>query len=315
MDENKVPEIFKDEDKINDTTKLSSIKTGGKFFKYFDDKEEPFVLRVKSVDETKHTVKCIFPDGHVGSIPAAEFLSDYKFLRPDGILSVCTVSVQGESDVMVVLGKPNDNNESMVVCRQGVFDFFANNIRKTDMDDFYVGISVSKKTCPANINFTDVLACDKIDTSRFMYVYLDDTLDVILSLFNQKKFDSILAIMADKRTFINGHHTVGYCKTLKELLMNNNFMYDFRQMFDIMDLPFAIDEDSEGLSVENILFMEQELKVNIMETYLIRYTREIDLRTIKRKYKLVSSAIDQFNKVYIVGYDVADGDYVPRTSM
>ena len=312
MEGNKSYDIFKNDE---EATRINNIRTGGKFFKYIDGIDEPFILRVKSVDETKRTVKCIFPDKHVESVSADEFLRDYKFLRPDAIFSACSLSVQGENDVMLVLGKPNDSNENMVVCRQGVFDFFSNNVRKHETDDFYVGVSVSKKTCPANINFTDIMACDKLEHNRFMYVYLDDTLDDILSLFTQKKYDSILANMAAKRTFINGHRTVGYCHTLRELLTTNNFMYDFRQMFDIMDLPFAINEETEGLSVDNIIFMENELKVNIMETYLIRYTREIDLRTIKRSYKLVASAADNFSKIYIVGYDVADGDYVPRTSM
>lgn len=308
------PNVYFDETYMNDATKLSSIKTGGKFFTYIDGQDDPFVLRVKSVDEEKRTVKCIFPDGKVTSIPANEFLTKYKFLRPDAILSVSTLVTAKEPDVMVVLGKPNDPSKT-AVCRQGVFDFFSNNIRKYDTDPYYVGVSVSRNTCPANINFEMVLVCDEMTSNRFMYVYLDDTLDDILSLFNSKRYDSILANMALNRTFINDHKTIGYCSTLRELLTHNNFMYDFRQMFDIMDLPYAIDEEAEGLSIDNILFMENELKVNIMETYLIRYTREIDLRTIKRSYKLVASAIDDYKKIYIVGYDVADGDYVPRTSL
>ena len=79
-----------------------------------------------------------------------------------------------------------------------------------------------------------------------------------------------------------------------------------------MEIPFTIDEDSEGLSLENIIYMENEIKANIMETYLIRYTREIDLRTIKRDYKLVTSSSDKYDKVYIVGYDKSDNAYVPR---
>ena len=52
-----------------------------------------------------------------------------------------------------------------------------------------------------------------------------------------------------------------------------------------------------------------------METYTIKYTKEIDLRSIKRKYLLVTSAEDQYNAVYLVGYDTTDTKYVPRTAI
>ena len=50
-----------------------------------------------------------------------------------------------------------------------------------------------------------------------------------------------------------------------------------------------------------------------METYVVEYSREIDLSKINRKFMLIASAQDGFDKVYICGYDIADGKYLPRT--
>jgi len=82
-----------------------------------------------------------------------------------------------------------------------------------------------------------------------------------------------------------------------------------------MELPFHINEEMEGLDINNTLFLENELKVNIMETYLVKYSKEINLKEIKRDYILATSIADGCKDIYIVGYDPADGKYIPRTTI
>ena len=303
----------------------NTIHTGAKFFRYLDDQEEPEIIRISTADELK--VKYFDKFGKRHTMPYKELADNYHQLRADGIITFSIVSVNEASDVLVALkALPSESvpmsmradvpsNIPYAICRQSVYDFFSNNMKKTD-GAVYVGISVSQDTCPANINFEDMLMCTGLKYNRPVAVYLDDTLEDILMLFNHKKYnDALVQLEAASKQQFKGKVTLGYNKTLKELLENNNFMYDFRKCFGIVEVPFHIDENTEGLSTENILYLENQLKVNIMETYLIRYTREIDLRTIKRDYLLVSSAADQFSDVYIVGYDVADGVYVPRTTV
>ena len=52
-----------------------------------------------------------------------------------------------------------------------------------------------------------------------------------------------------------------------------------------------------------------------METYLVKYSKEINLKEIKRDYILATSIADGCKDIYIVGYDPADGKYIPRTTI
>lgn len=304
-----------------------NIHTGAKFFRFIEGQEEPEIIRISTADEIK--VKYFDKSGQRHTMPYKELADNYRQLRADGIITFSIVSVGEASDVLVALKSlPSEtipasmradipNNIPYAVCRQSIFDFFTNNMKKTD-GVVYVGVSVNQDTCPANIDFNDMLTCTGLKYNRPVAVYLDDTLEDILKLFNHKKYNDALVALetaSKHQPQFKDKAVLGLNKTLKELLVNNNFMYDFRKCFGITEVPFHIDEESEGLSMENIIFLENELKVNIMETYLIRYTREIDLRSIKRDYLLVTSAADKFSKVYIVGYDTADGEYVPRATV
>ena len=215
------------------------------------------------------------------------------------------VNIGPTKDVVVVLKSfPIEDDLPYAVCRQSISDFFTNNLRKSEIAT-YVGVCVSRDTCPSNIDFKDVLSCNGIAENMPVAVYIDDSLEDILSLFRQKKYDTVLRnLEIVLKNNMRDNIVLGCCKTLKELLENHNFMYDFRKCFKIMDLPFAIDEQSQELSIENIQFMSNELKVDIVRTYVIPYSKEIDLKSIKRNYTLAASAVDNYSKIYIVGYDI-----------
>ena len=295
-------------------TNTVKIYCGSKFFRFVNDQLE--MIRVYKVDDKKKAVKYFTSTGEKRSMSADYLLNNYNRLSPDGMIIVSVVMTGEVRDTIVALKnlRTNIGNLPDVVCRQGIYDVFSH-ITNRDENTIYVGISISQETCPADIQFQDTLACtSKKDESELpIFVYLDDSLDSILSLFSSKKYDDAIkeCSMALKGS-IEGKTVVGTTMSLRELLERNNFMYDFRKCFDIMEVPYHIDAESEQLSNENILYMEQELKINIMETYIVEYSREIDFKSIKRDYKLLASAADGFDKIYICGYDAADGQYVQR---
>ena len=295
------------------------IIPGTKFFKYYEEKEEPEIIRIYKVSEGDKSIGYYDSENHKHDMKYNKLTEEYKMLRPDGVILFSIVELSPEiNDVIVSLQSyslEDKYNKALpfAICRQSVYDFFSNMATAaTDPNRFTVGISVNQDSCPADINFADLLTCGKLVSNVSISIYLDDTLDDILRFVKAKKYNEVLRTLKQVSLARNPEVMGGYTESLRELLSTNNFMYDFRKCFNIMEIPFTVDEDSEELSVENIHYMENELKVNIMETYLIRYTKEIDLRTIKRDFKLVSSSADKYNKVYIVGYDKADGDYIPR---
>ena len=295
---------------MKDTRK---IFVGSKFFRYNNESDYPEVIRIRQV--FKERVRYRDADGNTKSMSKEYLFNNYQLLTPDGIIMAVIAKVGEVDDAIITLWKMNDTDASTpyAVCRQLIQDVFTNNTRTTD-NISYVGVSISKDTCPANIRFNDVLACNSVEYQVSIAIYLDDTLDMILSLFNNRRFDNALR-SASRVSSPDGMIFVGFASTLKDLLKENHFMYDFRKCFNIVEIPFKVDESTEALSSQNILFLEDLLKVNIMETYLIKYTKEIDLKTIKRDYILAASIEEDFQNIYIVGYDKADGEYVPRSAV
>lgn len=290
------------------------IYCGSKFFRFVNDQLE--MIRVYKVDDKKQQVRYFTAEKEKKSMSVDYLLNNYKRLAPDGMIIVSVVMTGEVRDVIIALKnlRTNVGNLPDVVCRQGIYDVFSH-ITNRDENTIYVGISMSQDSCPADINFQDTLACTskKDDSELPIFVYLDDSLDEILSLFSHKRYDdAIKECSLSLKGSIKDKNIIGTTMSLRELLEYNNFMYDFRRCFKIMELPFHIDTETEGLSQENILYMEKELQVNIMETYVMEYSREIDLKSIKRDYMLVVSAADKFDKVYICGYDTTDTKYVQR---
>ena len=282
------------------------IYTGSKFYRYNEGSDEPEVIRIRNIDYDKDLVKYTNSDGTKDKISYSDLSRNYKMLAPDGLISFSCVEVNQNPDVIVAL-KPfpktdkdweTMNNLPYAICRQMVTDFFAYGSVIPEEDDIILGVSVSQETCPTNIDFNLMLACTNLQFNKMIAIYLDDTLDIILSLFDNSRFDNIFKELKSRYP-----DTKGIVSSLKELLTENEFMYDFRKCFKIVEIPFAVDEESEGLCQQNIDYLSKELKINIIETYLVRYSRTIDLSKIKRDYIIVTSAQENHKNVYLVGYD------------
>ena len=94
--------------------------------------------------------------------------------------------------------------------------------------------------------------------------------------------------------------------SLKDLLETNKFFYDFRTCFNIKEIPFHINDEDETLNDANKLYLSKELNEDIMNTYVLKYSKEYNLSKIERDYVLVSPIEDEQtrkNNVFIVGYD------------
>lgn len=288
--------------------KIPKIYSGSKFYRYLDGQDHPEIIRLLNVNYDKGIIKYLDSNGEKKKDSYKFITENFKMLAPDGLINFSHVSMpEGNEDVIVALKAfpktdkewENMSNLPYSICRQMVADVFASSFNP---DDPIFGVSISQDSCPANVDFNLMLACTGLNYTRMVAVYLDDTLDKILSLFDNRIFDKVFETVINPRW----QDTKGVCKSLEELLRTNNFMYDFRKCFNIKEVPFVITEsdiESEQLDDLNTSFLANELKTNISETYLIRYARDIDFSKFKRKYVLVSSADNGFSEVFIVGYD------------
>lgn len=302
--------------------RIEQIKRGVKFFKYNSD-DEVETIRVNRIRAKSNEIGFRDTEGKQRYRNLDDILSNYKLLAPDGIISFTIVKNEGNMpDVMVGLKNSHKitSNKKMlpdIICRQMVSDVFAN-MTNTNPTKHFIGLSISNYTCPAEMDYEMFFSCKSVVSYEFIAFYLDDTIDDILSVINTKKYDKVLeniSMIVERNNANSTCKMVGCVKDLKSLLTLNNFMDEVRREYGIIEVPFPICEEDEELDGLNIIFLEKEMKVNIMKTYLLRYTREIDPATIRRDFIYIASKADDYSKVYIVGFDKTNSEYVPRDSI
>lgn len=287
------------------------IYVGDRFYKEFsdDDKEDFRIVKIKN----ENTFRIKYTNGELDTITRDVIEKEYVRLIPDGLIAMNIVNVgkvrpedkEELKDVIVAIYKTEDLDNGVnlpfAVCRQSIEDLFTKQIN-TNPYVQYAGMSMNQNNVPAGCDFIMILACNSIAYSVGCSVYLDDTLEDILGLINTKKFDDVLSSMYAKIA----PNVFGYYPTVKELLVNNDFMFDFRQAFNIEKVYFTmkVNEEDYSMDLEQLKVLENIVHFIMEEPYVIPFSRDINLDDIKRSYLLVS---DEKDNIYIVIYD--KGEY------
>ena len=207
---------------------MSKIYTGTKFFKYSGEGEDEKldVLRITREENEKGIFGCIDLDGNKYWISKDELIDNYTMLNPDGLMSISIVELDESPDIIVsVANLKKSDNLPFAICRQCMYDFFTNEMIKDPDRTMYLGASVNRKTCPANIDFRAVMVCEptKNPYTKSVLVYLDDTLEDILKFIRPTKFDNTLVSLKEEakkeleaQGYILDGNILGYCTTLKD---------------------------------------------------------------------------------------------------
>lgn len=309
---------------------MSKIYLNTRYYKYIGDSDDNIIeLRVIGFNNSE-TCKCKItkgPETDIGKIikiPISVLKEDYTLLIPDGNIIFNIVKVQqGLDDVMVTV-IPKEKMDigyaiPTVICRQCVVDLFAKQFANQESKE-YVGLSISEETCPADVEFTNFLVCESILHSTICNYYIGDTLDYLLSLFSHKKYDDVLSgLLSDycnnlKTTMYagladyylrkgEGH---GFVNNLTSLLKLNNFEYDLYRAFHIIPTTLNPQHFDDGvLSKHAEYVLSSILRVGITKSLVVKYDKDIDLKSIAKKYALVS---DNEGTVYVVAY-FSNGSY------
>lgn len=272
--------------------------------------------------------KVMYYDGSKGTMTPEE-LKTFTILKPAGVVTFNVAVIKDLYDVIVTLHRTEDIEDQkmqvpFVVCRQNITDFFTNTL--TDGKGEFVGVSVSMESIPAGIDMNSVLACDGVINFDIVDIYLDDTLETILSMVKSKEYDNVLyTLFANhvtyklkgtygpkipsviKAQYMSTTYIDGYCKYLKDLLVGCNFMYDVHTAFKMLDLNIDLSIDAENgfLNDLNRNIISRLINKNIEKTVVVEYDYTINLQVIAREYILIS---DSKKKVYIIGY-IHSGKY------
>ena len=286
-------------------------QTGLKFYQFKDDSDTPEIIRLMHYDEEKHEYK-VRKDGNIEIISDEELDSKWIKLNPDGVLVFALVQakdINGEMtpDLMINLHRIDKDKNGLIekmpycTCRQAVIDIFA----LLQQSRYIAGMSISKDTCPPEIDYKSTLAYEKMTKFITIAVYMDDHINDILGLFRHKFYDERLALIkARDKTGIQGYQT-----NLYDFLQNNYFMLDFHKAFNVHEIAgienFDFeDQNTNRVVTDYIIANTQEVPIKL---YPIPYSKYIDLKDIKRKYILICP--DSFKypegNITLVAYDVS----------
>lgn len=314
---------------------------GYKLYKFKENSDtEVELIRIINVTEFNDKVIVKDLDTNETKKILIDCLKDYTPLEPMGFVDFLKIGMKDENgqydqDVMVSLYRLFDvkvmnMNEPYTICRQGVADFFYTMI-SGDEDKDLAGVCCSREYCPPNVNYFELAMCDKVYDLIAVNFYLDDTIDDLLECIDTSIFDKVLEKEYtihmtslnplynkdnDKRLSHNG-----WCRTLRTLLVENNFQNDMDTMRNISAVDFKISDhliekqatsqDEEitvnYLDMDLLNFISNTFKINIKDNALaVKFDVDIDLNDFNNNNYVLLRDIDK--NTYIISY-VIDGEY------
>lgn len=320
------------------------FKTLGKMcYKYLSEKDESLellrIVGITSSDIVKVKILESEDKNNIGKINKVSYNKlheEYTFLEPSGIIIFSDVnvgthnnengSIRNVSDVIVAEYRTIDinsgNYEPWVVCRQNITDLFSQLLVQENPEEALVGMSTTKASLPAGIDYKIMMACESVNKTIVVNMYLKDTLKDILDIIKVSYFDKILesncidhiryveSKINRKLKLKKGVKSVdGYCLTLEQLLKENNFWYDVEQGFDIVSINKDIetDESGESLSEQFRYELSTILRKAIASTIVIKYDMDIDLDEFKNNEYILLRVPN--NDLYVIGFTTI-GEYI-----
>ena len=314
-----------------------TLLPGTKLFKTNEDESITIIRVIKLVGDNIFLCKDI--NGSKITMSIDDLDSNFSVIKPHAY--IVFVAVEGNKEmehtedviVMSYRREEIDNKSELpyCVCRQNIVDFFTSAINPNE-DIQYVGMSLSIDTIPEGVNLKDVLLCDSIICEHRIAVYLNDTVDVMLSLIpsktkksfdiilynltqNMKKHNAKLDKLKEKDKVPDGVlKLIGYCDSLKTFLTHNDFMFDFLNGFKIyplrVDFSFIKEEENNQIPVSILKPLSAIIGKNITRGIIEEYSEFINLGDMidsNIPFVLIS---DIHENIYIIRYE-SSGDYIP----
>ena len=279
---------------------------GCKFFKFNDDGTLEVLRVIRMKNQTTFVMRNT--KGETFKMAEKELQDNYTKLNPDAYISLSVIELDnGMKDVVITLHRKEEINKGdtspYVICRQSIYDFFTNQLVKIEGLQ-YVGMSVSRDTCPPDIDFNGCAICNKILSTQMIDVYLDYKFNDIMELLDTEHGDKVLSNLALQAPY----NMRGYETSVKNLMLNTRFMYDYLKAFDIYPLNFKLTiQEGNVIPEDQIRAIEDIIKYSISAVCVIPYAKDIDLSKIQQDYILVS---DVEENLYVVAY--IKGSYINR---
>ena len=283
---------------------------GTKYQTYIDD--ELVVLRLVNIkSENKFTM--VDREGNKLSMTKEELDKCIK-LDSDALLCLMTTTLDEDvRDVYACVHRTDDMRngvkEPVMILRQHIYSS-SKNAFNAGMD-IYVGECLANPKFDNDEQFKSLLEFNTIDDTLSVALYVDDKFKDIKQFItghNARKFDEVLRTIKSNNT---QSMLKGYCETLEQLFDENNFMFNYRLLFNIaqVDFPIELDDntDNEGiitLNSKQISRLEDLLRAYITDVKVLKYDKDIDISKIVSKTHIMIS--DETENIYLVSYIVKE---------
>ena len=281
---------------------------GTKYQTYIDD--ELVVLRLVNIkSENKFTM--VDREGNKLSMTKEELDKCIK-LDSDALLCLMTATLDEDvRDVYACVHRTDDMRngikEPVMILRQNIYSS-SKNAFNAGMD-IYVGECLTNPKFDNDEQFKSLLEFNTIDDTLSVALYVDDKFKDIKQFItghNARKFDEVLRTIKSNNT---QSMLKGYCETLDQLFEENNFMFNYRMIFNIaqVDFPIELDNntDKDGvitLNSKQINRLEDLLRAYITDVKVLKYDKDIDISKIVSKTHIMIS--DETENIYLVSYIV-----------
>jgi hypothetical protein len=298
------------------------VTLGAKYQRIVENKRS-YILRVNRItkDDDGNEICYLIDEEHNNLTvkkTAEELKNDYILIVPDCMMNIMFTKDDRNPenpifDIFVCVNKSadvnNGNNEPCIVARQNMYSV-SKNFMSTKGNKYYVGDCFNRKTLPSgNQKLSDLFEFTSIEESWQVCMYIDDSLDVLKYL--GEDINTINSYFSKIKTLYHNEFTYGYDTSLKEFLINNNFMDHFRYAFNILPLDFPIDIKDNRDADGNIIFnkkqqtkFEDAIMKHITNVTILPYDKDIDVSKIVSYTHMIVS--DSMNKIYLIAYVVID---------
>lgn len=288
------------------------VTIGTKFYKYEED--NLLTYRLLNFKDGEYKLKILSGGKGRVSVNEETLNTHYVRLNPDAFLNMMTTVVHDKTgdikDVFACVNKATDmlNGKQVpaLILRQNCMsdskNAFARNM------DIYVGDCFREDTIQDNMKMEDLMEFDEIIKSHSISLYVDDTIGDIFECIPgnvKKEFEDTLKAIKSANT---NKLIKGYVATLNELFDENNFLLNYRALFNIMQVDFPIYIGEKSYDAEdNIILnkkqhkrLEDALSQHIKVIAVLKYDKDIDIsRIVSFTHIMVS---DKSGIIYLIAF-------------
>lgn len=253
-------------------------------------------------------------------VPSKELTEKYVRLIPDAFLNIIISkepSYEGTevNDVYFCVNKATDLtlrvNEPSLILRQNIYSKFKN-ISSSLFNKVYIGECVTILNTPKE-ELSEFMTFEEISKQHTVATYLDDSEDDILACIPNKFKKDIDATLRRIKSSMPDM-CEGATETLKQLWEENDFIGNYKSLFNItqIDFPIVLGKESYNSNGDIVLNEKQKQRLeNMLRRYIsniivIKYDKDIDISKIVNTQHIVVSDLE--NKIYLIAYNV-DGYY------